>query len=177
MNCLRGGFTCSNTAEFKAVYKSKLKPSKNKTEFSATHQWTGIMGFSRDDHPWVGPIPEKPNLYIAAGYTGHGMPNTWLCGKAVALMMQEPKTKSPEAAVLLDEASFGTASTKVDEDIQRAGAVFDAVKKVGLPKSYLVSKERILNAMDLEDVETRDWAEMERGRRKQEGDRPHSGYA
>lgn len=62
------------------------------------------MGFSRDDLPWVGEVPasllsttsssDSPTvsseditgLYIAAGYTGHGMPNTWLCGAAVAQM-------------------------------------------------------------------------------------------
>ena len=45
------------------------------------------MGYSRDEHPWVGPIPGKRNLFMSAGYTGHGMPNTWLCGKAVAMMV------------------------------------------------------------------------------------------
>lgn len=135
------------------------------------------MGFSRDDHPWIGPVPDMPNLYIAAGYTGHGMPNTWLCGKAVAAMVQKPKKLSPAENTLLSEASFDALSTKLVDDVQRAETVFDAVKKVGLPKSYLVSKERILNAMELEDVEARDWAEMERGRRRQQADRPHSGYA
>lgn len=30
------------------------------------------MGFSRDEHPWVGQVPDKSGLYISAGYTGHG---------------------------------------------------------------------------------------------------------
>lgn len=60
------------------------------------------MGFSRDDLPWIGQVPASllpssqsndgqsdatTGLFIAAGYTGHGMPNTWLCGAAVAKMV------------------------------------------------------------------------------------------
>ena len=76
------------------------------------------MGFSRDEHPFVGPVPNSPpGLYISAGYTGHGMPNTWLCGKAVALMA-------------LDGAR--------EKDV-----VKKACEEVGLPEVYLVTEERM----------------------------------
>jgi hypothetical protein len=167
-NCRRHGHLCLNSATMPA-------PFPQKTEFTATHEWTGIMGFSRDEHPWVGPVPEKPNLYISAGYTGHGMVNTWLCGKAVALMVAKD----------LDAASDQPEDTQavdfpydLDFRFQRAGSMFSAIKEVALPESYLVSKARMLRAMDLEDVEARDWNEMEKGRRRRiEADRPHSGYA
>jgi glycine/D-amino acid oxidase-like deaminating enzyme len=62
-----------------------------KQDLQPTHEWTGIMGFSRDAHPWVGPVPESlgggDGLWVAAGYTGHGMPNAALCGKAAAELM------------------------------------------------------------------------------------------
>ncbi|CCC08876.1 hypothetical protein SMACR_07513 [Sordaria macrospora] len=58
------------------------------TELKATHQWTGIMGFSRDASPWVGQVPEMlgggENLYVCAGYTGHGMPQAALAARMVA---------------------------------------------------------------------------------------------
>lgn len=135
------------------------------------------MGFSRDEHPWVGPVPDKPNLYISAGYTGHGMTNTWLCGKAVALMVAKDLDASASPSQM-EVVSAGDYPYDLDTKWQRAGSMFDAVKEVGLPESYLVSTARMLRAMDLEDVEARDWAEMERGRRRRlEADRPHSGYA
>lgn len=60
-------------------------------ELKATHEWTGIMGFSKDEHPWVGPVDEElgggAGLWISAGFTGHGMPNACLCAKAVVDMM------------------------------------------------------------------------------------------
>lgn len=58
-------------------------------ELEASHEWSGVMGFSRDDYPWVGEINEEivdgggEGLWICGGYTGNGMPNAWLCGKAV----------------------------------------------------------------------------------------------
>lgn len=39
-------------------------------ELTATHQWTGIMGYSRDNHPWVGPVPGQPGVWLVGGYTG-----------------------------------------------------------------------------------------------------------
>ena len=127
-------------------------------EFKATHEWTGIMGFSRDDLPWIGPVPasllptspphsaeRETGLFLAAGFTGHGMPNTWLCGKGVAEMV--------------------------------CGAV---PGETGVPEAYLMSEERVERARGLESVAARDWAEMERGAAARAGKgegRPHSGYA
>ncbi|KAI8804682.1 FAD dependent oxidoreductase-domain-containing protein [Cladochytrium replicatum] len=45
--------------------------------------WTGIMGFSEDEQPWVGPIGQE-GQFVAAGYTGHGMPNAFACAGVVA---------------------------------------------------------------------------------------------
>jgi glycine/D-amino acid oxidase-like deaminating enzyme len=45
------------------------------------------MGYSNDDFPYVGPVPEKPGQYICAGFTGHGMPQIFLSAKAVASMI------------------------------------------------------------------------------------------
>ncbi|KAI0490546.1 FAD dependent oxidoreductase [Xylaria cf. heliscus] len=67
----------------------------------ATYEWTGIMGYSRDGHPWVGRVPGAvlggggagetedgaEGLWISAGFTGHGMPVAPRCGIAAAQMM------------------------------------------------------------------------------------------
>lgn len=114
--------------------------SEGLKELKAEFQWTGVMGYSRDDLPWVGPVPAKgaDGVFMAAGYTGHGMPNTWLCGKAVAMMVAK--------ALDGDEAMEGV------------------LKETGLPKRYLTSADRVKKAMAGQSVESKDWAEMERGR-------------
>ncbi|KAI8677703.1 FAD dependent oxidoreductase [Fusarium keratoplasticum] len=58
--------------------------------------WTGIMGYSSDRLPRVGPIPKRQGMYIMAGFTGHGMPQVFLCAKGIADMV-------------LDGASFGNS--------------------------------------------------------------------
>lgn len=113
-------------------------------ELQASHQWTGIMGFSRDDLPWIGPVPGSEGVFMAAGFTGHGMPNTWLSGKAVAEM-------------IVHSLQGGDGSE---------GAV-RAQEATGLPKAYQVTEERIKKAMSVDDYEAREWEEMERTQRVQ----------
>jgi glycine/D-amino acid oxidase-like deaminating enzyme len=102
--------------------------NEGETELKATHQWTGIMGFSRDNLPWVGEVPSSAGVFVLAGYTGHGMPNAWLCGKSVATM------------VLAEDVNV---------------AVEECVKQ-GLPRAYLLTEERIAKARELDTVETQD---------------------
>ncbi|RSH83275.1 uncharacterized protein EHS24_006950 [Apiotrichum porosum] len=35
--------------------------------------WSGIIGFTPDAVPFVGPLPDKPGQYVIAGFNGHGM--------------------------------------------------------------------------------------------------------
>ncbi len=37
------------------------------------HRWSGIMGFTGDEMPLVGALPEMPDVYFAVGFTGGGM--------------------------------------------------------------------------------------------------------
>ncbi len=100
------------------------------TELKATHEWTGIMGFSRDSHPWVGKVPDMPDgLWLAAGYTGHGMPNGTLCGKAVVEMMLA--------------AREGMAAERICEKLVEQGE---------LPRSYVITKKRINRARQMPTV-------------------------
>lgn len=102
-------------------------------ELKAAAQWTGIMGYSRDNHPWVGKVPEQEGLWLCGGYTGHGMPNGTLCGKAVVDM-------------LLAESS--------GQDINAVQA--QMIQKGDLPKSYVLSKERIDQARQMLTVQQQD---------------------
>jgi hypothetical protein len=68
---------------------------------SVKKMWTGSMGFSADGLPWVGRLPEsltnrgvdgnikekKGAEWVCAAFSGEGMVNAWLCGKALGLML------------------------------------------------------------------------------------------
>ncbi|KAF5022410.1 hypothetical protein F66182_5550 [Fusarium sp. NRRL 66182] len=69
--------------------KLKAPREEEDTTLEATFEWTGIMGYSKDNYPWVGQLPaalggEGSGLWISVGYTGHGMPVAARCGIAVA---------------------------------------------------------------------------------------------
>lgn len=50
-------------------------------------EWIGIMGFTPDKQPLIGPLASEPGHYILAGYSGHGMPVAFLAGKHIAQMI------------------------------------------------------------------------------------------
>jgi glycine/D-amino acid oxidase-like deaminating enzyme len=134
-----------------ALQLPEAGPNTHENEMSATHMWSGIMGFSRDDLPWVGQVPDEPHTYIAAGFTGHGMPNTWLSGKAVALLV---------ARSLAVDAADATTTTTTTNEIE---ALQLAKQATGLPTGYVVTAARMQAALACADVESKDRSEMHRG--------------
>ena len=49
-----------------------------------THRWAGTMGFTESGLPMDGPLGGMPNVYICAGFTGHGMGFAFMTAKRVA---------------------------------------------------------------------------------------------
>jgi gamma-glutamylputrescine oxidase len=43
------------------------------TSGQVTHRWAGIMGFTESGLPLVGPVEGMRNVYLCAGFNGHGM--------------------------------------------------------------------------------------------------------
>lgn len=80
--------------------------SLQKQDVEPTFEWSGIMGFSRDGWPWVGPVPETAGggdgLWLCGGYSGGGMPNAALCAKAVVDMMVNDHGEGREGASQVD---------------------------------------------------------------------------
>lgn len=49
--------------------------------------WSGVMGFSADGYPFVGPVTGEQGLFLDASFQGHGMVLCFLCARAVADMV------------------------------------------------------------------------------------------
>lgn len=49
-----------------------------------THRWAGIWGTTDDLLPFVGQMPGKPRVWVAAGYSGHGNVLGFASGELVA---------------------------------------------------------------------------------------------
>ena len=56
-------------------------------EVEVEAEWTGVLGFTTDGKPIVGPLARRPAVYVAAGFCGHGMPQCYGVGKSIALML------------------------------------------------------------------------------------------
>lgn len=55
-------------------------------------EWTAVMGWTKTNDPFVGPVLDPkgavvPRQYIAAGYSGHGMTRAFSCAEVVADMI------------------------------------------------------------------------------------------
>ena len=49
--------------------------------------WTGIMGYSSDGFPLVGPVPREQGLFVVASFQGHGMVLCLLAAQATTKMI------------------------------------------------------------------------------------------
>ncbi len=47
-------------------------------------RWVGMVGYTDDGMPRVGEVPDRPGLYVAAGYCGTGHVNGFLAGRILA---------------------------------------------------------------------------------------------
>lgn len=120
------------------------------SELDATMEWTGIMGFSRDQHPWVGPVPESMGgggkdggLWVCGGYSGHGMPAAALCARAVARSITGEEATGAQsgevvlpAAFVLNEERIAHAREKLEtvkESDRRGGTTVFSSLRVSVP--------------------------------------------
>ncbi|MFN2383400.1 MAG: NAD(P)/FAD-dependent oxidoreductase [Gemmatimonadota bacterium] len=54
---------------------------------SVTRRWAGIMTYTPDGLPWVGPVAGAEGLYIASSCTGHGFAFSWEAGRRLAAVI------------------------------------------------------------------------------------------
>ena len=70
------------------------------------------MGYTSDYLPHVGAVPAKSNQFIIAGFSGYGMPQIFLSGKAIASMIIEGKEFSETGVPRIYETSQSRLSSQ-----------------------------------------------------------------
>lgn len=86
-NNMDDSYAPKETIEYFKDYPNKFYPDFAKDQkFENDYTWAGCMAYSNDDVPYVGDLSDygRKNVYILAGYTGHGMPRIWSCGEYIA---------------------------------------------------------------------------------------------
>lgn len=109
-----------------------------KQDLQPTHEWTGIMGYSRDGHPWVGGVPDAlgggEGLYLCAGYTGHGMPNAVLGAKAAVDMMCDGDAAEVDLPPEYELTEPRVAAARLEEEVAVADAKGSLYCDFGMPR-------------------------------------------
>jgi gamma-glutamylputrescine oxidase len=68
-------------------------------------RWAGIMAFTPDRLPLVGPVPEKDRQMVAAGFNGHGVPAAGMAAGIVRATLNGEAL--PDGVELLDPSRNG----------------------------------------------------------------------
>ena len=71
-------------------------------EVRIARRWAGIMAFSHDGYPFIGPVPRRERIIVAAGYTGHGGPYFAIAGKCIAELIVRGHSEVPVGNYALD---------------------------------------------------------------------------
>jgi hypothetical protein len=71
-----------------------------------------VMGYTTDSLPHVGAVPGKSNQFIIAGFSGHGMPQIFLSGGAIASMIVEGKEFGETGVPRIYQTSQARLSSK-----------------------------------------------------------------
>ena len=53
------------------------------------------MGFTPDRLPLIGPVAARDGLFVAGGYSGHGLAFAFLAGRMIAELVATGKTDYP----------------------------------------------------------------------------------
>ncbi|KXZ54489.1 hypothetical protein GPECTOR_4g554 [Gonium pectorale] len=110
-------------AHFPAVFSGEGQGGHGGLELEA--EWSGILGFTQDRFPFVGPVPGRRGQFLAAGFSGHGMTRTFTCGRVLADMLAgRPLDPAFPATWMPAPGRFGPATPVVPGPEAAAGAVY-----------------------------------------------------
>ncbi len=62
--------------------------------------WAGLYEVTPDHHPILGEIPERPGVYIAAGFSGHGVMHAPATGQLMAELLLDGRTSTLDISCL-----------------------------------------------------------------------------
>ena len=62
--------------------------------------WAGLYEMTPDHHPILGPVPEVPGLFVANGFSGHGVMHAPATGKILSDLILQGKTGLIDASLL-----------------------------------------------------------------------------
>jgi len=77
-----------------------------KDEIKVEKEWTGIMAYTRDMLPLVGPVDDGWKEYIIAGFSGNGMPKIFASAKSLSKIIEKKEWVDGEFCPLYSSQRF-----------------------------------------------------------------------
>jgi sarcosine oxidase subunit beta len=74
-------------------------------EVNPKRAWAGLYEMTPDHYPILGPVPQVPGLYLANGFSGHGVMHSPATGKVLADLILHGRSDLIDASAL-DLARF-----------------------------------------------------------------------
>ncbi|RPB15100.1 DAO-domain-containing protein [Morchella conica CCBAS932] len=155
--------------------ESITQDSQGSRECVAKYEWSGVMGFSSDEMPWVGRVPaltaeearargleareavmETEGLWMLAGFEGHGMAYCTGAAKALVQMMagKQPYDFFPECL----EASRQRMGLAPEEDEEEDEEEVDAEEEDEVEEEVDIDESKVdIRWEDLEKDEESEW--------------------
>jgi sarcosine oxidase, subunit beta len=62
--------------------------------------WSGLYEVTPDHHAIVGPVPELPGLFVASGFSGHGVMHAPAAGRAIAELILRGRCETVDVGPL-----------------------------------------------------------------------------
>ncbi|KAL0944560.1 uncharacterized protein CTRU02_202447 [Colletotrichum truncatum] len=109
-------------------------------------EWTGIQGFTADETPLVGPLPQSlterggEGEWIGAGYNGGGMAWCWMVGKALAGMMRGEDVSGWFPEILIPSEERLTSSLTVENSVESMQDLF-AYDSTASPSTAMLTSQ------------------------------------
>ena len=75
-------------------------PVLEEAEINPKRAWAGLYEMTPDHHPVIGPVREVPGLFLASGFSGHGVMHSPATGRIVADLITAGRTGLVETETL-----------------------------------------------------------------------------
>jgi sarcosine oxidase subunit beta len=97
------GFDTSCDPEFVLRFAEALEarfPSVAAAGIDQRRSWAGLYEVTPDHHAILGPVPERPGLLLATGFSGHGVMHAPAAGRCIAEMILRGRSESVDVDAL-----------------------------------------------------------------------------
>ncbi|PVU96341.1 hypothetical protein BB561_001235 [Smittium simulii] len=143
------------SAALRDSLKSKVFSSMdyNPETYYGVREWTGIMGFSDDDAPYIGKLYDSDSQLVdgqwtLVGLSAHGMPRCFRCGREIARRVSE-KYMSAEELSLRKVRSSNDANIMRDSKNMLKAAKFNTLAEKQIhPTTWATNGENDIDDWD-----------------------------